>query len=242
MIHRDLKPSNVFLGAEGVKLVDFGLALPLGESSELVRLTRPGTLVGTPAYMAPEQWEGDAVGPATDLFACGALLFEMLTGRRAFAGESIASLCRAILHDQPPALTGGAEIEAVDRVIQKALAKRPGDRYPSARAMADALGGARAGSDVTVRLGPVRTVRRLIVLPFRLLKPDSEIDFLSVSLPDAITASLCGLDSLVVRSPHAATTVDVAAPDLRSLAQEADDRVSWTLDIRARLVSPLAAD
>jgi serine/threonine protein kinase len=221
IVHRDLKPSNIFLGTQGVKLVDFGLALPLAESSGDVRLTRPGTLVGTPAYMAPEQWEGEDVGPATDLFACGALLFEMLTGRRAFAGESVASLCRAILHDQPPALTGGAEIEAVDRVIQRALAKRSSDRYPSARAMAEALGGARADSDVTVRLGPVRTVRRLIVLPFRLLRPDSDIDFLSVSLPDAITASLCGLESLVVRSTRAVAQIDAAAPDLRALAQEA---------------------
>jgi serine/threonine protein kinase/tetratricopeptide (TPR) repeat protein len=221
IIHRDLKPSNVFIGTEGVKLVDFGLALPLGGSSSGVRLTLPGAVVGTPAYMAPEQWEGRSVGPETDLFACGALLFEMLTGRRAFEGDSIASLCRTILGEQPPALTGGGSIDAVDRVIQKALAKRPGDRYPSAKAMADALAGAKPASDATVRLEPVRTVRRLIVLPFRLLRPDPEIDFLAVSLPDAITASLCGLGSLVVRSPRAAAGVDTAAPDLRKLAQDA---------------------
>src|SRR5688500_17816848 len=79
VVHRDLKPSNVFLTPHGVKLLDFGLAIAAAEESDetLLRLTSPGTVVGTPRYMAPEQWVSSAVGPAADLFACGAILFEM---------------------------------------------------------------------------------------------------------------------------------------------------------------------
>src|SRR5690606_23313519 len=102
VVHRDLKPSNVFCCPHGVKVLDFGLALPLGGGG--LALTLPGTLVGTPRYMAPEQWRAEPVGPAADLFACGALLYEALTGRPAFDGDSAAAVCHAVLSLQPPAL------------------------------------------------------------------------------------------------------------------------------------------
>ena len=83
IVHRDLKPSNVFLTPHGVKLLDFGLARPLVEQLKTdVTLTQPGTIVGTPRYMPPEQWEGEPYVPASDLFAVGAILFEMLAGKR----------------------------------------------------------------------------------------------------------------------------------------------------------------
>src|SRR5580765_3809063 len=165
----------------------------------------PGTIVGTPRYMAPEQWAGSDVGAAADLFACGAMLFEMLTGKAAFTGESLPALCHAIVHSQPPALVGGAEVQAVDRVINRALAKRPQDRYPDAASMAADLRSMPQQVSGTLTSQPrVRTVTRLMVLPFRLLRPDAEIDFLPTSLADAVTASLCGLESLVVRSNRTA--------------------------------------
>ena len=90
MIHRDLKPSNLFLTPHGVKLLDFGLARPMSSRSAATRRPcspKPGTIVGTPNYMAPEQVRGEALDARTDLFAMAALLFEMLAGSLAFSGR-----------------------------------------------------------------------------------------------------------------------------------------------------------
>jgi eukaryotic-like serine/threonine-protein kinase len=222
VVHRDLKPSNVFLTPHGVKLLDFGLARPLVEQlkSDNITLTQPGTIVGTPRYMPPEQWEGEPYVPASDLFAVGAILFEMLAGKAAFPGSTIIEVYRAVAMAQPPALTGGAEVVAADRIIQLALAKRPADRYPDAAAMAQEIRSAWALID-TGSSPRARAVTRLIVLPFRVLRADPETDFLAYSVPDAITASLSGLDALVVRSTAAGQRFDVENPDLKTIATEA---------------------
>jgi serine/threonine protein kinase len=223
VVHRDLKPSNVFLTAHGVKLLDFGLArwLDAEAGADDVTLTQPGMVFGTPRYMAPEQWSHGAVGPGADLFAAGAILFEMLTGRPAFSGSSPIEIFQAIAREQGPALAGDAPVMAIDRVIQKALAKRPERRYGSAADMAHAL--REAIQDVDSR-GSVRVqaVTRLIALPLRVLRSDAETDFLAFSLPDAITASLSGLSSMVVRSSALAARFDAVQPDLEAIAVEAD--------------------
>jgi serine/threonine protein kinase len=207
VVHRDLKPSNVFLTTHGVKLLDFGLARGLAGEDQL---TTPGMIVGTPRYMAPEQWASSEVGPAADLFACAAMLFEMLTGRPAFSGDTIPALCHSIVHDHPPALVGGPEIQNIDRVINRGLAKRGEERYPSAAEMARDLRAVPQEASGTLTTVPrVRTVTRMIVRPFRLLRADPDIDFLSTSLADAITASLCGIESVVVRSSRLASEADV---------------------------------
>jgi non-specific serine/threonine protein kinase len=221
IVHRDLKPSNVFLTPHGVKLLDFGLARPLVEQLKTeATLTVPGTILGTPHYMPPEQWEGEAFVPASDLFAVGAILFEMLAGKPAFPGSTIIEVYRAVAMAQPPALTGGSEVVAADRIIQVALAKIPGDRYPDAAAMAREVRSAWALID-TGSSPQARALTRLIVLPFRVLRPDPEIDFLAFSVPDAITGSLSGLDALVVRSTAAGQRFASDTPDLRVIAAEA---------------------
>jgi serine/threonine protein kinase len=230
IVHRDLKPSNVFLTPHGVKLLDFGLARPA--DPELARsldsapgLTRTGMLVGTPQYMAPEQVTGDSVDARTDLFAAGAILFEMLAGRPAFAGRNVVEVLHATLHEQPPALTGSPAVAAADRVIRRALAKRPADRPASADAMAAEL---RAVAGALDDDAPVlaRALTRLVVLPFRVLRPDPETDFLAFSLPDAIATSLSGIGSLIVRSSAVAARFAGETPDLKALAADADvDRV-----------------
>ena len=88
--------------------------------------------MGTPRYMAPEQIEGEAVDARGDLFAAGAILFEMLAGRPAFGGRTVVEVLHATLHEQPPALTGSPVVAAVDRVIRRALAKQPAERPASA--------------------------------------------------------------------------------------------------------------
>ena len=223
LIHRDLKPSNLFLTPRGVKLLDFGLARPVSGSfgAETTLLTEAGVIVGTPNYMAPEQVRGEALDARADLFSIAAMLFEMLSGRLAFSGATMIDVLHAVLHEQPPALSGGAMVAGLDRVIHKALQKQPADRYESALAMTAAIRDVMAVRD-SVNAPATRPMTRLIALPFRVLRPDAETDFLAVSLPDAITMSLTGTPNLLVRSSAAASRVDPHAPDLRKLASDAD--------------------
>ncbi|HET7217017.1 MAG TPA: protein kinase, partial [Vicinamibacterales bacterium] len=227
IVHRDLKPSNVFLTAHGVKLLDFGLARPEidGSYSTSSDVTRTGVVMGTPRYMAPEQAASDPIDARSDLFAAGAIIFEMLAGRPAFNGRTIAEVLHATRYEQPPALTGSPAVAAVDRVIRRALAKRPDDRPASADEMAGELRSIRGLSshETPVLAHPLT---RLVVLPFRVLRPDPESDFLAFSLADAISTSLSGVGSLVLRSSAVAARFAKDAPDLKAIAAEADvDRV-----------------
>jgi non-specific serine/threonine protein kinase len=238
IVHRDLKPSNVFLSVHGVKLLDFGLARPtqpeLARSlSSLDELTRTGMVMGTPRYMAPEQVTAEEIDARADLFSVGAILFEMLAGRPAFAGRNVVEILHATLHEQPPALLGSPAVAAVDRVIRRALAKRAAERLASAEAMAQELRAVQGvEGDGTRALA--RALTRLVVLPFRPLRPDPETDFLAFSLPDAIATSLSGIGSLVVRSSAAAARFAGEAPDLKALATEVDvDRVVMGTLLRA---------
>jgi serine/threonine protein kinase len=227
IVHRDLKPSNVFLTAHGVKLLDFGLARPEldGSLGPTTGLTRTGVVMGTPRYMAPEQVMGEAVDTRSDLFAAGAILFEMLAGRPAFSGRTIVEVLHATRYEQPPALTGSPVVGAVDRVIRRAMAKKPADRPASAETMAEELRAIR-GADSGAAPSLAHALTRLVVLPFRVLRPDPETDFLAFSLPDAIATSLSGSASLIVRSSAVAARFGAETPDLKALAAEADvDRV-----------------
>jgi non-specific serine/threonine protein kinase len=223
VIHRDLKPSNVFLTVHGVKLLDFGLARPELDASltDASNLTRTGVVMGTPRYMAPEQVTGEGVDARGDLFAAGAILFEMLAGRPAFGGRTLVEVLHATRFEQPPALTGSPTVTAIDRLIRRALAKRPQDRPASAAAMSDELRTIRGVEDrATPALAHALT--RLVVLPFRVLRPDPETDFLAFSLPDAISTSLSGIGSIVLRSTAVAARFASEAPALNARAPEAD--------------------
>jgi len=228
-VHRDLKPSNIFLTDHGLKLLDFGLARSADSAltETETALTLPGSFVGTPQYMAPEQLLGQSVDARTDVFAAGAIVFEMLTGRPAFAASSFVQIGHAVMYEQPPAIAGSEGTAVLDRVIRRALAKKPEDRYETAEAMANDLRAVplAADSGAPVR---VRPVTRLIVLPFRILRSDPETDFLAFSLPDAITGSLSGLESLVVRSSLTAARLAGDVPDLKRIAVEADADIVMT--------------
>jgi eukaryotic-like serine/threonine-protein kinase len=235
IIHRDLKPSNVFLTAHGVKLLDFGLARPELDPAVTTddSITGTGAVMGTPRYMAPEQAAGDTVDTRSDLFAAGAILFEMLAGRPAFGGRTIAEVLHATRYEQPPALTGSSVVAAIDRVIRRALAKRPDERPATADAMAEELRTIR-GVDSNDTAVLAHALTRLVVLPFRVLRPDPETDFLAFSLPDAISTSLAGIGSLVLRSSAVAARFADNVPDLKAIAAEADvDRVVMGTLLRA---------
>ena len=221
IVHRDLKPSNVFLTEHGVKLLDFGLARPVSFDTETTSLSLPGILLGTPRYMAPEQVRGVEVDARADIFAAGAVLFEMLSGKPAFDGASPVEILHAVLHDQPPALVGSLAVVDVDRVIQRALARRPEERFQTADEMARELRTCLSRGEMG-SAAVARATTRLIVLPFKILRADPSVDFLAYSLPDAITVSLSGLDSLVVRSSLTAARFATPDVDLAVVANQAN--------------------
>ena len=140
VVHRDLKPANVMLSKSGVKLLDFGLAKKalefLREPEEPAKapLTNPGAIMGTAQYMAPEQLEGKDADARTDIFAFGAVLYEMLTGRRAFEGKSDFSIIAAIMSSEPAPASSLQPLTppALDRLIRTSLAKDPDARWSSA--------------------------------------------------------------------------------------------------------------
>jgi len=225
IVHRDLKPSNVFLSTQGVKLLDFGLAKPVspltGDGRTQTELTRHGTIAGTPRYSSPEQVTGRPVDARSDLFAAAAILFEALAGKPAFTGNSAVEIFHSVLYETPPALSGSQAIAAVDRIVRRAMDKNPANRFAEADEMAAGLRAAMRLNDSGTQVA-TRAMKRLIVLPFRVLRSDPETDFLAFSLPDAIAASLAGLSSLVVRSSLAAARFAGAVLDLREIAKEVD--------------------
>ena len=147
VVHRDMKPANVILLENGrVKVADFGIARV--EQSEL---TQTGTILGTPSYMSPEQFMGHPVDGRSDLFSCGVILYQLLTGEKPFTGESSTTIMYKVLREEPtpPSELNLTLTPSLDFVIKKALSKSPADRFQTGRAFADALQDAIAG-DMTI--------------------------------------------------------------------------------------------
>jgi len=137
IVHRDIKPGNILLDPDGVpKLSDFGVA-----KLNTAQATTTGTVIGTPAYMSPEQITGDPVTGRSDQFSLAVLLYQVLTGERPFAGDNATTMMYRIIHTPPapPRERNGSLPEAVDAVLLRAMAKDPAERYPSCSAFAEAL-------------------------------------------------------------------------------------------------------
>ena len=192
IVHRDLKPANIMLTASGVKLLDFGLAhwrAPVvsdgrtGTDARPHVLTTEGLVIGTLPYMAPEQVRGDEIDARTDLFAFGSVVYEMITGARAFAADSQAALLAAILERDPIRVTARQPLTppALDRLVTRCLAKVPADRWQHAQDVVFEL------NEIQAR-GVDRAGRGLVGRGARALRPYSR-----ALVPAALVIALLGL-------------------------------------------------
>ncbi|HTU92076.1 MAG TPA: tetratricopeptide repeat protein [Gemmataceae bacterium] len=191
IVHRDLKPDNVLLAEDGTpKITDFGLAkrVEVGEG-----LTVSGVIMGTPSYMAPEQARGKSksqeVGPAADIYALGAILYEMLTGRPPFRAESILDTLQLVLHDEPvpPTRLQPRLSRDLETICLKCLRKEPGQRYESALALADDLQRFMAGKPIKAR--PIGRLRRLALWARRAPMTAAMLGAFLLALLSGLTAS-----------------------------------------------------
>ena len=168
IVHRDLKPGNIMITSGGAKLLDFGLAKSVVSSANLATLTamspavkpvtQEGMIVGTFQYMSPEQVEGKEIDARSDIFALGAVLYEMVTGRKAFQGKSQLSVASAILEKEPEPISAVKPLTPVmlDRTIRKCLAKAPDERWQSASDLSTQLKWMADGSSATLAAQPAK--------------------------------------------------------------------------------------
>ena len=213
VVHRDLKPANVMVTRDGrVKVLDFGLTKPAQASSDsheshaatlTVPLSTSGKMVGTVPYMAPEQIRGEAVDTRSDLFSFGILLYELATGRRPFAGPSVADVCSAILRDDAPSFADAHSAFQGDfeRIVCRCLEKEPRNRFQTALDVVNELRGLRRALERGAPPAPraaSKLVASIAVLPFVNRSGSADDEYFSDGLADELLNVLAKIRGLRV--------------------------------------------
>jgi TolB-like protein/Flp pilus assembly protein TadD len=261
IVHRDLKPANILATSSGVvKLLDFGLAKQSHGSltdneTQSIGITQVGTIMVTPAYMSPEQAEGKLADARSDIFSFGAVLYEMLAGRRAFSGGSSAATLGAIVHKNPEPLNAPPALEAI---VRRCLSKSPEGRFQTATDLRLALEEASTrGISVTQRrtialaiavillviasvgafvyLRGARTgIDSIAVLPLENRSNDPDADYISDGVTESINNSLARLPSLRVIPHSVASHYRGKAMDVQKVGDELRVQAVLTGDVRQR--------
>ena len=233
VVHGDVKPENIIVQPDGrVKLLDFGIARRF--AAETLAITRQETapvdsgIVGTLAYMAPEQLRGGEADARADLFSLGMVLYEMAAGHRPFPGPTATALMAQVINEAPPPLARMAPHTPAElaRIVHKLLEKHPDSRFQTARDLhLDLL-----NLERDLNLGPafqaaVAGKRAVAVLPYKLLTPNPEDDYLSMALADAVISQLSASGDLLVRPAAAVTRYAKQAVDPMLAARELNVQV-----------------
>jgi eukaryotic-like serine/threonine-protein kinase len=212
IVHRDLKPANILVNDSGSKLLDFGLAqmdAPLlsGDATISMALSEPGVIVGTVAYMSPEQAHGQAVDARSDVFSFGAVLYELLSGRRAFAGDTPLATLSAVVNEPPTPLEAPA---ALERIVSRCLAKHMRDRFQS---MAEVVAALEQAVVKTADQHP-----SIAVLPFANMSRDPDDEYFSDGLAEEIINLLAHIPDLKVTARTSSFAFRGKEQDIRRIA------------------------
>jgi serine/threonine-protein kinase len=246
MVHRDIKPGNLLLTSKGtVKIVDFGLAALFGGGPDgEIRITQAGMAVGTPAYMAPEQWLGEDPDPRADLWSLGVVLYQALTGEMPFLGAESRTLRHSVLNEHPRRMSSlRPELTPEwDAVMEKMLAKRAEERPQSAHKVCEMLrslrpGGTRPATESTVTTSVTPPPRRdeppsIAVLPFVNTASDPENEYFADGITEELITGLAKIGSLRVVSRASAFRLKGTSQDLQDIGRQLNVKFLLTGSVR----------
>jgi len=209
ILHRDLKPANILVTAKGTaKLLDFGLSKQIAGSDVEATETMEGALTGTPAYMAPEQAQAKPLDERSDIFSFGAVIYEMLSGARAFSGDSMVDVLSAIVRDDPRPLQTSPEM---NRLVMRCLRKAPAERFQTVaeiRSALESIDGKHAEQQPSIA-----------VLPFANMSRDADDDYFSDGLAEEIINALTQVSGLKVIARTSAFAFKGKNEDIRKIAE-----------------------